>query len=275
MVIENAIIIYTDGSCYSHPRVGGIGIRLVIINEEGHEEFEDISPPGFKGATNNEMELYACIEGIKQAMRRPYFSNFDHIAIQTDSQYVCNHVNTAIYEWSKNKWFNRQGRPINNAALWKDLIRILKALDRNQKRFRFYWVKGHSKDVHNRAADKLARESAKRAIKPPLSTVEPRRKISTKSVEIGSVPMLNQQLLIHIITKYHLKTQRLYKYKYEVLSQDSPWYGNVDIACADPEINLRANHYYSVKFNDNRYNPRIVELLEEFSKDGCTLPNKN
>jgi len=267
MVIENAINIYIDGSSFSHPRSGGIGIRLVIVNREGFEEIENISPPGFTGATNNEMELYACIEGIRQVMRRPYFNSFDHIAIQTDSQYVCDYVNIAIYEWSRNKWFNKQGRPVANVELWKKLIRKLKALDRNQKKFKFYWVEGHSKDKHNIAADKLARESAKKATNPPLSVFKARRKLSSKSVELGCVPMSNQRLSIRIITEYNLKAQRLFKYRYEVVSEDSPYFGNIDIVYAEREIMLRATHCYSVKFNDNPNNPRIVEVIEELPKE--------
>ncbi len=59
MIIENAINIYTDGSSFSRPRLGGIGIRLVIINSLGQEEVEDISLAGYAAATNNQMELYA------------------------------------------------------------------------------------------------------------------------------------------------------------------------------------------------------------------------
>ncbi|GAH59897.1 unnamed protein product, partial [marine sediment metagenome] len=40
MIIDNAINIYADGSSFSHPRVGGIGIRLVIINSLGQEEVQ-------------------------------------------------------------------------------------------------------------------------------------------------------------------------------------------------------------------------------------------
>ncbi|MCD6600047.1 MAG: hypothetical protein J7L19_05725 [Dehalococcoidia bacterium] len=266
MVIENAINIYTDGSSFSHPRSGGIGIRLVFVNKEGFEEIENVSPSGFTGATNNEMELYACIEGIRRVMRHPSFNSFDHIAIQTDSKYVCDYYYKAIYEWSRNRWFNKQGRPVANVELWKKLIRMLKALNRNQKKFKFYWVEGHSKDKHNRAADKLARESAKKATIPPLSVVKARRKLSSKSVDPGCVPMSNQRLAIRIITEYNLKTQRLYKYKYEVVSEDSPYFGNIDIVYAERKIKLRATHCYLVKFNDNPNNPRIVEVIEELPK---------
>ncbi len=80
MVVENAINIYTDGSSFSRPRVGGIGIRLVIINPLGQEEVEDISPAGYAAATNNQMELYACIIGLKEAMRHPAFDSFGRIS---------------------------------------------------------------------------------------------------------------------------------------------------------------------------------------------------
>ena len=68
MIIENAIIIYTDGSSFSRPRLGGIGIRLVIINSLGQEEVEDISLAGSAATTNNQMELYACIKSLKEAL---------------------------------------------------------------------------------------------------------------------------------------------------------------------------------------------------------------
>jgi ribonuclease HI len=267
MAIENAINIYTDGSSFSHPRAGGIGIRLVLVNEEGFEEIEDISPPGFIGATNNKMEFYACIEGIKQAMHHPAFGSFWCIAIHTDSLYVLENYNRAIYEWPRLKWCNYYGKPVANVDLWKKLIKMLKALDRNQKKFKFYWVEGHSKDKHNREADKLAKESAKRATNPPLSVVKARKKLSSRSVEPGCVPMLNQTLSIRIITEYNLKEQKLFKYKYEVISENSPYFGNIDIVYAERKIMLRATHCYSVKFNNNPNNPRILEVIEELPKE--------
>lgn len=67
MVYENALNIYTDGSSYSRPRRGGIGIRYITIDEFGNEEIDDHAPPGYKEATNNEMELMACIKALEGA----------------------------------------------------------------------------------------------------------------------------------------------------------------------------------------------------------------
>jgi len=88
MAHENAINIYTDGSSFCRPRLGGIGVRVVIINSSGLEEHEDYPLSGYAEATNNQMELYACIEGIKIVMRRPDFGNFERVAVYSDSQYV-------------------------------------------------------------------------------------------------------------------------------------------------------------------------------------------
>lgn len=65
MIIEDALNVYTDGSSYSGPRTGGIGIRFITIDEHGNEKILDIEEPGFNGATNNQMELYACIQALK------------------------------------------------------------------------------------------------------------------------------------------------------------------------------------------------------------------
>ena len=126
MIIDDAINIYADGSSLSRPRLGGIGIRLVTINSSGQEVFEDISLAGYAGATNNEMELKACIEGLKEAMRHPAFDSVGRIAIHSDSQYVTENHNRAFYTWSRNKWCNYQGKPVDNATLWKELLHNVK-----------------------------------------------------------------------------------------------------------------------------------------------------
>jgi len=264
MIIEDAINIYADGSSLSRPRVGGIGIRLVIINPLGQEEVKDISPVGYAGATNNEMELKACTEGLKEAMRHPAFDRFGRIAIHSDSQYVVENRNRAFYVWSRNRWRNYQGKPVDNATLWKDLLNIVKKCYAHYKRVDFYWVEGHAKNKHHKAADKLARQSAKNALNPPLDVIRVRRKHSSKSVELGCVPMRNQRISIRIITDKYLRLQRIYKYKYEVISKSNPYFGNIDFASS--KIMLNAGHCYSIRFNDNPHNQTIVKMFKELPK---------
>jgi ribonuclease HI len=230
MTLEDALNIYTDGSAFSGPRVGGIGIRFITINELGDEEIEDVELPGYKGATNNQMELYACVAALKEAPAYYDLSLFNSIEIFTDSQYIVNNYKSAMFEWSGNRWCNRDGRPIANADLWKDIIKLMRKY--SPLRIKFHWVKGHAKDQHNKAADKLAKKSAKNPLNAPLTIVDVRRKKTKKSIEIGSVEMRRQRLRIRVITSEYLKTQRIHKYKYEVLSKGSKYFGNVDIIFA-------------------------------------------
>lgn len=264
MIIENAVNIYVDGASFSRPRLGGIGIRLVIINPLGQEEVKNISLAGYAAATNNQMELKACIEGLKESMRYPAFHSFGHIAIHSDSQYVVDNYKRALYVWSKNKWCNYQGKPVDNATLWKELLHIVRKCYRCYKRVDFYWVKGHSKNQHNEAVDKLARQSARNAFNPPLAVVKVRRKLSAKSVQPGCVPMLNQRISIRIITDEYLKLQKRFKYKYEVISKSNPYFGNIDFAFS--EIILNAGHCYSIRFNDEPHNPTITKMFRELPK---------
>jgi ribonuclease HI len=135
MVYENALNIYADGSSYSHPRRGGIGIRYVTIDGAGNEVVQNEDTLGHEGATNNEMELLACIKALEGASEHPSFGAVNRIYV---------------------------------LELWKRLIRVLRKIP---KRVDFEWVKGHAKDTHNKAVDKLAKQSAKGVLnRPSLAT---------------------------------------------------------------------------------------------------------
>lgn len=259
---EDDFSIYTDGSSYSRPRAGGIGIRFITIDAAGAEAVEDVNLPGFKAATNNQMELYACIAALKEAIRYKDLSPYQRVVIHTDSLYVADNYGKALYEWSANRWRNREDRPILNADLWKQLIKMVWKCQ--PRRVEFRWVKGHSKDRHNRAADKLAKRSAKNPLNPPLSIVNVRRNTANKKEERGSVQMLGQRLRIRVITDEYLKPQRIYKYKYQVLSKASRYYGNVDTIFS-AEL-LKAGHHYEVRVNKHTPNPNIVRVIRELER---------
>ncbi|MDO9287297.1 MAG: ribonuclease H [Thermodesulfovibrionales bacterium] len=258
MIIEDALNIYTDGSSLSGPRRGGIGIRFITINDKGNEEIRDIELPGYKGATNNQMELYACKQALKEAQKLYALHLFKKIVIFTDSRYVADNYKTALFNWSRNKWRGRDNRPVLNADIWKDIIKCVRKTNHIVE---FEWIKGHSKNIHNKAVDKLAKKSAKNAFNAPLSVVSVRRKRTTKSVEIGSVKMQGQRLKIRIITTEYLKTQRLFKYRYEVLSKGSKYFENVDFIFSNKSI--RDGHCYIVSLNKITNNPTIIKVIEE------------
>lgn len=61
---DNALIVYTDGSCKNSPQRGGFAFSLLIAAGEV-DEIHDYNPPGVLGATNNEMELRGAIEALR------------------------------------------------------------------------------------------------------------------------------------------------------------------------------------------------------------------
>jgi ribonuclease HI len=260
MLAENSLHIYTDGSSLPSPRRGGIGIRFLLIDSEGREEIIDSRHAGYKGSTNNQMELQACIEALEEAGDRGLASSIGKIVVHTDSQYVVGNVNQAKFTWPKQRWMTRQGTPVLNVDLWKRLVRAIKNAGR---RVDFEWVQGHSKDLHNRAVDKMAKGSAKSALRPALSVVSVRKKWTAESVAIGSVRMLGQRLSIRVITCEWLHQQKLWKLKYEVISAGSPFLGKVDIMYATSV--LADGHAYFVQVNQDTANPRIVRVFRELT----------
>ena len=193
---ENAINIYTDGSSYSGPWQGGLGIVFVTVDRDGNEVVEEHQPQGYRGATNNQMELQACIEALELLMRGRTnidLDRFRKIIIKTDSMYVTDSYGRAMFGWSRNHWRTREGRPINNATQWKELLKRVKGTG---KRVEFRWVEGHRDSAHNKTADKLAKRSAKGVTKAPLGVSSVRRKLTEKSIEVGSVQVQGQDLTI-------------------------------------------------------------------------------
>jgi ribonuclease HI len=264
---EQAINVFTDGSSLQAPRRGGTGICFITVSDDGHEVIDNLQPQGHHGATNQQMELLACIQALRElrGKRSPVdVDRFTKIVIHSDSQYVVNNVSNALYSWRQNGWCGNEGNPILNAELWNDLVsEIFKA----PKRVYFEWVKGHSaKNPHNKTADKLAKGSAKGALAKPLAPVRVRRKLSSKKSIAGSIVPDGQDITIRVIVDRWLPRQKMYAYKIEVVSVDSPYFENVDDFTSDQMIS--AGHSYEVRLNDNPKNPRIEEVYREVEARG-------
>ncbi len=257
---ENTLNIFTDGSSLSSPRTGGIGVRFVIVDSVGEERIQDFQFTGYKNATNNQMELHACIVALKEAMKLDLSQNVTKVVIYSDSLYIVDNYKKAMFEWPRTRWLTRSGWPVLNADLWKKYVKCIKNIG---IRVEIKWVKGHSKNEHNKAADKLARASASMPLNKPLTQVSVRRKKSSKSVSVGSIEMSGQRITIRIITSELLKVHRLWKYKYEVISKHSRYRGNVDIIFSNHF--LSTGHTYYVRVNCNTINPRVEKVFREIT----------
>jgi hypothetical protein len=80
------------------------------------------------------------------------------VVIYSDSQFVIDYYKTAENIWSKNKWTLRSGAPVANVPIWKEFINAKRKLG---KPVEIKKVRAHSKNIHNKRADKLAKKSAK------------------------------------------------------------------------------------------------------------------
>jgi hypothetical protein len=85
-----------------------------------------------------------------------------------------------------------------------------------------------------------------------------RRKKTSKVTDMGSVEMLGQRLTIRIVSADYLTVQKLHKYRYEVMSPGSPFFGNIDFAYSDDAL-MRPGHVYRVSMGKDLKNPRIAK----------------
>lgn len=254
---SNALNIYTDGSSFSSPRAGGIGACFVFPEHLGLSDLV-FSPPGYQQASINQMELQACIYALKKSQQLE--RRWQRIIIHTDSMYIVRNYPKAMFEWSRNGWRRTGGSPVLNCGQWKELIKVIRGLG---VQIDFRYVKGHHKSSENKTADKLARSSAQRATNLPLKVQNIRRKRSLLTTEIGSVRMLGQRFTIRLVTGEYLKEHREYRYRYEVISKSSAYFGHVDFIFSN--VPLRSGHEYYVKVNSNQGHPQITKVIRDIT----------
>lgn len=267
-IVENALVIYTDGSCYPKGRKGGFGILFLHFDPLGNEiELDRYIARSLKGTTNQRMELEACVTALKMASAMSVYSQVHSVVIRTDSQYVAKYHWSALTHWRSNQWRNRNGRAIDNPDLWKDFVR---AYGKISKRVEIQKVKGHGrgrkKDPHNDTADGLAKASAINPLKRKeyRRSSPTRRKLSPNQTEVGSIQPQGQEIAVRVIGSTLLRVQRTTKYRCEVMSPDSPFYQRVDFLYSTEY--MREGHTYDVLLNDDAKNPTIVEVIREIEQ---------
>lgn len=89
-----------------------------------------------------------------------------------------------------------------------------------------------------------------------------RRKKTSRVTQLGSVEMLGQRLTIRIVTAEPVPMQRVSRYRYEVVSRRSPFYGCVDFVYSDNPT-LRPGHTYYVTMGTESGYPQIVKCHRE------------
>ena len=131
--------IYTDGACRGNPGPGGWG-ALLLAGKHRKSLYG-----GEHETTNNRMELTAAIEALNalHGARR--------VILHTDSKYVKEGIESWLPNWKARGWKTSNRKQVKNQDLW---LALDEAVGRHQLEWK--WVKGHSGDAGNEAADALA-----------------------------------------------------------------------------------------------------------------------
>jgi ribonuclease HI len=137
-------LVFTDGACTGNPGPGGWGVVLV----KSDQRIEELG--GFvSNTTNNQMELTAAIKAF-QALQ----NNLDPINLYTDSTYLIRGITQWIFSWRRSGWVTKEGEPVLNEKLWKNLFSLVTA--RPKGTLFWHYVKGHAGIVGNERTDEIA-----------------------------------------------------------------------------------------------------------------------
>lgn len=147
MMTAKKVVMYTDGACRGNPGPGGWGVLMSYQGNRktlnGHEA----------DTTNNRMELTAVIKGLAALKRQC------DIELHTDSKYVLQGINEWMANWKKNGWKTASKKAVKNVDLW---LKLEEEISRHRVDWR--WVKGHSGNPGNEAADQLANQAIDQAM---------------------------------------------------------------------------------------------------------------
>jgi len=149
------IEVYTDGSAINNPGPAGIGIYSFKISKN-KKLFRNMCV-GFVHATNNQMELLACLMAVVRSLK--VINGDKQILIHTDSQYTIDCVTKWRAGWMRNRWIASSGEHVKN----RDLIEILGKLY-DAGIIQLNKVKAHADNEGNNCADELAGKASASAV---------------------------------------------------------------------------------------------------------------
>lgn len=144
--------VYTDGSASPNPGPGGWAAVVVEAGRQRELSGDEAH------TTNNRMELRAALEALRALPRSK------RIRVHTDSQYLRLGITEYLASWQRAGWKTRARQPVANQDLWQALVEALAG-----RTVTWVWVRGHSGNPLNEAADQLAQKAASRHRQPPAA----------------------------------------------------------------------------------------------------------
>lgn len=145
---SNTVNIYTDGSCINNGKsnaTASIGIWV-----EGHLDMCVSECIESRPQTNQVAELCAIGRALDIS------NEFEKINIFTDSKYAMSCVTEWCFKWERNGWKSSRGKAPTNMELIKEVINKLRSLESSGKTISFTYIPGHSGNIGNNEAHRLA-----------------------------------------------------------------------------------------------------------------------
>jgi ribonuclease HI len=155
-------IIYCDGSSLGNPGRGGWGVVAIDTEKKLFWEYGGNAD----NATNNQMELSACIFALKLILK-----SADNGATKTnakelkyelrlDSKYVIQGTTEWMSGWVKNGWKNSQKKTVLNKELWQEILLLKKEIEKKKIKIIWTHVYGHTGVEWNEKVDTIAKAFA-------------------------------------------------------------------------------------------------------------------
>lgn len=259
MYDENALKIYTDGSCKPNPGRGGIGVVMEFPDKFNRDNIE-ISE-GYKLSTNQRMELMACITAIQWLIANSSSLKVTRAIIITDSDYVYSNYKNVGY-WKKDKWINQYGKPYENTDLWDTFLKEKQKLHISNE---INWEKGKTRPILN-CVDKLAKNGADHPTKND-SGYQSGKFTSSRCTDKKAATMFpanGEELSVRIFVKKiaHGKNEtEVYKVTFGIFDYSTRKYSRKFFAYIDKDIMIfKRNNCYKIKMDNNQKFPKILEV---------------
>ncbi len=172
-------VLYTDGGC-DHATAAGWGVHGYLFTMEPAKQGTGNpkalpTPTGYKmggtgkpeitlthyvdafgsvtqNATNNVAEALASLNALKLVKD----IGVKDVTLIKDSQYALQGFDKWMGDWQKNNWIKKDGTPVSNVGIWKEIYNLKADLVSDGVTFKTQWIKGHSDNLGNDRADELA-----------------------------------------------------------------------------------------------------------------------
>jgi ribonuclease HI len=240
-------------------------IRVVYIWWDFKIRWEDISDyKSYNQATNQDMELKAAIDWLNILYENDLTDTFKKIVVVSDSSYVIDYRNVALFHRSKNWWKSRYWVPLVHKEQRKDFFKINQNFRKKWISVTWKWVKWHKENYFNKQADHSAVQWT--ISKNKIERWQRRwvRMPFLKKIKFDENIDINWEkwILIHI-TNYVNLWKWWKKYNCEIVSLNHEFFRYITYILTNQ--NISSQYIYKVDFaNDNSH--KIKQIINQYTK---------